>query len=220
MVFQEEQLRERILKLIHHEDFTQKKFAEKINRQPSNLNAILAGERGVPKGLTTDILNAFPDINKDWLIFGEGEMYQKGKQKEPVVLPKNTKPRLPRTLSEGHLQDYFEGVKRPLCEELPIDTRMPEYDFSLFLKTDRMAPNYRRGDELFFKRTAIKEWGGCYLLDTAEGPKFKKVYEDTDEKGNPVYRCVAYDRVQYPDFMIPKDMVYGFYKCVGSLRIS
>jgi hypothetical protein len=31
MVFQEEQLRERILKLIHHEDFTQKKFAEKIN---------------------------------------------------------------------------------------------------------------------------------------------------------------------------------------------
>ena len=218
MVFQEEQIRERLLKLIHCKDLTKHAFATAINRPPSNVNAVLSGQRGIPKGFTTDVLNAFPDINQEWLLLGEGKMYTDDKENE-IELPKDTKPRLPRTLTEGHLQDYFEGKKRNLCEELPIDTRLPEYDFSLFLKTDRMSPNYRRGDELFFKKTEIKEWGGCYLLDTKEGPKFKKIYEDSDEDGNPVIRCVAYDQKQYPDFTIPKEMVYGYYKCVGALRV-
>ena len=177
----------------------------------------MRGKVNITRGFIQDILDAFPSLKREWLVDGIGVMYEGEEEKEKISY--NTKPRLPRDLSEGHLQDFFEGSKRYKCEELPIDPRMPDYDFSLFLKTDRMAPNYRRGDELFFKKTAIKEWGGCYLLDTAEGPKFKKVYEDVDEKGNPVYRCVAYDRVQYPDFIIPKDMVYGFYKCVGALRI-
>ncbi len=217
MVYEDEQIRERISRLIHNEGLSQLQFSEKIGRRQPNVSDLMRGKVNITRGFLADILKAFPNIRKQWLIEGSGVMYEG--DTERTELPLTTKPRLPRNLTSGHLQDYFEGIKRPLCEELPIDTRMPEYDFSLFLKTDRMAPDYRIGDELFFKKTAIKEWGGCYLLDTAEGPKFKKVYEDTDEKGNPVYRCVAYDRVQYPDFIIPRDMVYGFYKCVGALRI-
>ena len=217
MVLEEEQIRERINRIIHKEDLSQLQFAEKIGRRQPNVSDLMRGKVSITKGFLNDILNAFPNIRKEWLIDGEGTMYKESK--EEIKLPADTRPRLPRVLSEGHLQDYFEGPKRDKCEELPVDTRMPDYDFSLFLKTDRMAPNYRRGDELFFKKTAIKEWGGCYLLDTAEGPKFKKVYEDVDDNGTPVIRCVAYDRVQYPDFLIPRDMVYGFYKCVGALRI-
>ena len=217
MVFEDEQIRERINRLIHTEGLTQLQFADKIGRRQPNVSDLMRGKVNITRGFVSDILSAFPSIRREWLIDGEGTMY--GDEKEGIVLPNNTRPRLPRNLTEGHLQDYFEGSKRDKCEELPVDPRMPEYDFSLFLKTDRMAPNYRRGDELFFKKTAIKEWGGCYLLDTAEGPKFKKVYEDKDDHGNPVIRCVAYDREQYPDFTIPRNMVYGFYKCVGALRI-
>jgi len=217
MVFDEEQIRERVNRLIHREGLTQAQFAAKIGRRQPNVSDFMRGKINITKGFLTDILNAFPNLRKEWLLDGEGPISKE--DGDTHKLPSQTKPRLPRTLSDGHLQDFFEGSKRSECEELPIDTRMPNYDFSLFLKTDRMAPNYRRGDELFFKKTAIKEWGGCYLLDTAEGPKFKKVYEDYDDKGTPVYRCVAYDRTQYPDFIIPRDMVFGFYKCVGSLRV-
>ena len=217
MIYEHEQIRERISHFIHSEGLTQVEFSSKIGRKQPNVSDIMRGKVSVTKGFLADILNAFPKLRKQWLIDGIGVMCEG--DEERTVLPLTTKPRLPRDLSKGHLLDYFEGAKRPLCEEIPIDSRLPEYDFSLFLKTDRMSPNYRRGDELFFKKTAIKEWGGCYLLDTAEGPKFKKIYEDKDENGNPVIRCVAYDRVQYPDFIIPRDMVYGFYKCVGVLRI-
>ncbi|MCR5270519.1 MAG: XRE family transcriptional regulator [Prevotella sp.] len=211
MEYKEDQLRERLLSLIHRENITQRELAEKLKRQQSNISQILTGERRVPRGFIQDVINAFPNINHDWLMFGEGSMYVNDNTPE---IPQDTKPRLPRTLSEGHIPDYIEGPKRALCMERPIVTLIPQYDFSLFLKTDRMSPNYRRGDELFFKKTRILEWGSCYLLDTAEGPKFKKIYE---EKGG--IRCVSFNREEYPDFIIPKDMIFGYYKCVGFLRI-
>jgi transcriptional regulator with XRE-family HTH domain len=212
MVYNDDLMRERILKLIHKEDISQREFANRIGRKPANMSQILTGERNIPRGFATDVAKAFTNVNIDWLLFGEGSMYVN--EKEDLKHPTNTKPRLPRTLSEGHLTDYFEGEKRFMCQEKPIITQFPEYDFSLFLKTDRMSPNYRRGVELFFKKTAILEPGSCFLLDTAEGPKFKKVYVEKDS-----YRCVSYNRDEYPDFLIPRNLVYGYYKCVGILRI-
>ena len=212
MEYKENQLRERILKLIHDKGLTPRSFALSLKKHPNNMYQILNGERHFPRGFEDDILKVYPELNKDWLFFGEGEMYQ-GEETTKILIT-DTRPRLPRTLSEGHLSDYFEGSKRSLCMEKPIITQFPDYDFTLFLKTDRMAPNYRRGDELAFKKTSIIEWGGCYLLDTAEGPKFKKIYEEKDS-----IRCVAYNREEFPDFLIPRNLIYGFYKCVGFLRI-
>lgn len=212
MKFDEDLLRERILRLIHREGISQRAFAITLGMPPSNINKILTGERHIPKGFEESIMTAFPGISKEWLFFGEGVMYND--EVEDRELPSDTKPRLPRTLSEGHIVDYFEGEKRPLCQEKKIVTQLPDYDFSLFLKTDRMSPNYRRGDELFFKKTVILEWGGDYLLDTSEGPKFKKIYQEKDS-----IRCVSYNKELYPDFLIPRNLIYGFYKCVGMLRI-
>ena len=212
MEYKENQLRERMQSLIHKEGLTPRAFALKIGKQPNNIYQTLNGERHFPRGFEDAVLKAFPKLNKDWLYFGEGTMYQDDETVK--VLPIGTKPRLPRVLSEGHLSDYFMGEKRDLCMEKPIVTQFPDYDFSLFLKTDRMAPNYRRGDELFFKRTQIIEWGSCYLVDTAEGPKFKRIYEEKDS-----IKCVSYNREEYPDFSIPRNLIYAFYKCVGFLRI-
>jgi len=212
MEYHDNLLRERLLKLIHEEDISQRAFALAINRNPANTYQVLTGKRNFPRGFIEDVHKAFPRVNKDWLYFGEGEIY--GGEKEKEYVPTDTKPRLPRTMTDGHLTDYFEGAKRSLCQEKPIVTQFPNYDFSAFLKTDRMAPYYRRGDELFFKKTSIIEWGNCYLLDTAEGPKFKRVYEDKDG-----IRCVSYNREEYPDFVIPRILINGFYKCVGFLRI-
>lgn len=218
MVYEDELIRERLHKLLHRENLTQQQFAVKIGRKQSNVSEILGGKRHIPRGFYSDLFKAFPDLNKDWMLLGEGFMFV-GKEEEVYNHPTDTRPRLPRTLVEGHLEDYYNGAKRFLCQEKPIITQFPDYDFSLFLKTDRMSPNYRRGDELFFKKTDIKEWGSCMLLDTAEGPKFKKIYEDVDEKGNNVIRCASYNKVEFPDFNIPRNLVHGFYKCVGVLRI-
>lgn len=209
--YAENQLRERVNNLIHQEGLTQRSFAIAIGRQPVNVHQVLSGERHFPRGFCTDILNAFPKVDKDWLVFGDGTMYGEKREKTIEV---DTRPRLPKSLSGGRLPDYFDGEKRSLCQEKPIITQFADYDFTLILKNNRMSPKYDRGDELAFKKSTIIEWGNDYLIDTPEGPKFKKIYDDKD-----CVRCVSYNRDEYPEFSVPKNMILGYYRLVGVLRI-
>ena len=213
MKYDEDRIRERIQKLIHLENLTQREFANKLGRQPSNISQILNNERGVPRGLIGDILAAFPKLQKEWLVFGDGKMYE-GNDNEIIEFPLNTRPRLPKNEAGGHLEDYFNGSKRALCQEKQIISQFSDYDFSIILKNSRMSPKYNQGDELFFKKSTIIEWGNDYLLDTAEGAKFKRIYDE----GNKV-RCVSYNKEEYPEFEVPKELIFGYYRLVGMIRI-
>lgn len=210
-VYEENQMRERILNLVHQENLSQRAFAIAIGRQPTNVYQVLTGERHFPRGFCADILKAFPKVNKDWLYFGDGTMYGE----EPTIIHSSivTRPRLPKSISCGHLTDFFSGDKRSLCQEKPIITRCPDYDFTLILKNNRMSPRYDSGDELAFKKSTIIEWGDDYLLDTPEGPKFEKIYDEKD-----CVRCVSYNKEEYPEFTVPKNMIFGYYRLVGMLR--
>ena len=218
MIYEENQMRERIHKLMYREGITQREFAKRIGRIPSNVSLILNGERNIPRNFINDVLKAFPEIRRDWLVFGEGMMYEHEENKV-YDNPTDTRPRLPKNISCGPLDEYYKGEKRKLCQEKQIITQFSEYDFSIILKNDRMLPTYRPSDELFFKESDIYEWGNDYLLDTKEGPKFKKVYPYKDEDGKEFIKCVSYNKDKYPDFIIPKDMVIGHYRLVGVLRI-
>lgn len=173
---------------------------------------------------STEIVQKFCsllNINEDWVLTGSGEIYESDQstmhkvawKKHMEALP--TRPRMPKNTSEGHLEDYYgRGKKRMLCQEKPIITQFVDYDFSLIVKNNRMTPKYDRGDELFFKKSEIIEWGNDYLMDTTEGAKFKKIYDAGDK-----IRCVSYNEDVYPEFFIPKDKIHGYYRLVGVLRI-
>lgn len=161
------------------------------------------------------------NVNEDWILTGDGEIYEADQntmnkaawKKHMEALP--TRPRMPKNTSEGHLEEYYgKGKKRMLCQEKPIITQFVDYDFSLIAKNSRMLPKYDRGDELFFKKSEIIEWGNDYLLDTTEGAKFKKIYDCGDK-----IKCVSYNQEVYPEFFVPKDKIHGYYRLVGVLRI-
>lgn len=229
---------ERIERLIETEGLSKRAFAQKIGYSYSNLNKILKGERKVPNGLPTKIVEAYKDIRLDWLLFGEGEMYVRDQhltdktaiREHMYKLP--TKPRLPKFMSEGRVVDYYKGKSRLLCTERPIIYNLVDYDFSLILKSNRMSPKYERGDELFFKETNIiidgenpewcmePEWGEEFLLDTDTGLRFKRIYPATDKNGEECIRCVSYNRDEYPDFLVPRKSIHAIYRFVGALRIK
>ena len=213
MNYDEDLIRERVQKLIHMEDISQREFANRIGRLPSNVSQILNNERGIPRGFVGDVLKGFPNLQKEWLVFGEGNMYE-GKEDDVIDLPVNTRPRLPKSGTGGHLEDFYKGPKRALCQEKPIITQFSDYDFTLIVKNQRMSPKYERGDELAFKKSTIIEWGNDYLIDTSEGPKFKRIFDEGDK-----IRCVSYNKDEYPDFTIPKKLIFGYYRLVGVIRI-
>ena len=146
-------------------------------------------------------------------MLGDGKMFDEDEDTTPI-LPLNTRPRLPLSGTGGHMEDYYLGEKRALCQEKPIITRWSDYDFTLVMKNNRMSPKYERGDELGFKKSTIIEWGNDYLIDTTEGPKIKRIYDEGES-----VRCSSYNKTEFPDFLVPKKLIIGYYRIVGSIRI-
>lgn len=126
-----------------------------------------------------------------------------------------TKPRLPVSAAAGSLSQYSQGVLLEQCEQMPIIRNFPDYDYTMFIKGNSMEPKYESGDEIAIKKAEfVIEWGKDYVLDTEDGVIFKKIY---DEGAN--IRCVSYNHDEYPDFLVPKEIIFGFYKFVGLVRV-
>ncbi len=131
------------------------------------------------------------------------------------IIKNPTRPRLPVSASAGTLSLYSEGVLLEQCEQIPIIQNFPDYDYTMYIKGNSMEPKYESGDEIAIKKAEfIIEWGKDYVLDTKDGVIFKKIYEEGDS-----IRCVSYNHEEYPDFLVPKDIIYGFYKFVGLVRV-
>lgn len=67
-------MRERILEIMEKERLTSSRFAESIGIQRSAMSHIISGRNNPSLDVVTKILERFPYINSDWLIFGKGEM--------------------------------------------------------------------------------------------------------------------------------------------------
>ena len=192
MAYNDDKIRERIMKLMHREDLSQIEFSEKIGRGQPNVSEIMRGKRKISRGFLQDIQNAFPNLKKEWLMFGEGSMYEGDEISDSSEQP-NTRPRIPKTMAEGNIEMFLKK-HRSECQEKEVVAQFPDYEFTLILKNDRMSPKYQRGDELAFRKTSIVEWGNDYLVDCVEGPKFKKIFEAKDEDGNKCVKCVSYNK--------------------------
>lgn len=74
-------MREKLLNLMKEENLTSSRLAELLGIQPSGISHILKGRNNPSLDFIQKILRRFPQVNPDWLILGEGEMYRP--QREP-----------------------------------------------------------------------------------------------------------------------------------------
>lgn len=217
----EDEMRERIRKIMQMEGLSNKEFAERIGVIPQNLSQALSGNRSVPKTMPANICEAFPEIRKEWLLWGEGEMYKSEQQAANAELLIEeaakvvTKPRLPITAAAGHLSDYLGGVLAHECEQVPVMRSIPDYDFSMIVKGDSMEPKFEGGDEIALKEVhSTIEWGKAYVLATRDGVVLKRLFP-----ADHGFRCVSYNHEEYPDFIVDEDDVFGKYRVVGLIRV-
>ncbi|MFA8436644.1 MAG: helix-turn-helix transcriptional regulator [Marinifilaceae bacterium] len=69
-------MKNRIAQLIASEGLTSSKFADTIGVQRSSISHILSGRNNPSLDFIQKILNAYPSVNLDWLIAGDGDMYK------------------------------------------------------------------------------------------------------------------------------------------------
>ncbi len=163
------------------------------------------------------------ELNRDWVVRGVGDVKKEEAKEQSTSFfavsngkkkPCCMKPRIPVNVSSGGISVYLHE-KKCECDMFPVIRSFPSYDFTMYIKDSSMEPRFERGDEIALKEvSAIIEWGKEYVLDTDDGAIFKRIYPD---KGDYV-RCVSYNS-DYPDFVVKKSAVHGFFKCVGMIRV-
>lgn len=69
-------MEDRLLKFLDTEQLSSSKFADVISVQRSSVSHILSGRNKPSFDFLQKTLKAFPLLNADWLILGEGNMYE------------------------------------------------------------------------------------------------------------------------------------------------
>jgi len=120
-------MKERILEFLKRENKTSAQFAEDIHVQPSGISHILSGRNNPSLDFVIKMLEKYPFLSTEWLIFGKGSMYKEPKMgdlfadidlnqtdKNMEISPLKDKRDLP---GNGHQPDIHDFLsEKPLPE--------------------------------------------------------------------------------------------------------
>jgi len=131
--------------------------------------------KSIKKSLGTEkldnVLNAFPELNREWLLYGEGEMLKseaseiENNVEDAVIVPFiDRSSARERNLSVRKILNTDNSLKQSQVDELfdPVDFYKKMHD-------DSMSETIQQGDYLFIKllpRDANLVNGSIYLIDT------------------------------------------------------
>lgn len=100
---------ERIKTLLAADGISVTAFARKIGFPQASVQFYLKQERKAPMEFIVAILEKYPEVNAEWLLRGEGEMYKK---------PAEDIPSIPQALLESELQKMKDSLKAEILSEV------------------------------------------------------------------------------------------------------
>ena len=163
------------------------------------------------------ILNFYTDLNKVWLLTGEGEMLQSGTHCAETTDVANKIPLLPVSAQGGSLNDFVVSVKESDCERIISPIKDAEYAMSV--SGDSMSPEYPSGSQILIKRInekAFIDWGRTYVLDTCNGTVIKRLFP-TESKDRVICKSI---NPEYPPFEVCLADVYGVYRVLMCMSLK
>jgi len=79
-------MKDRLIQLLDLEQLTPSKFADLIGVQRSSISHVLSGRNNPSYDFLQKTLKAFPGLNAEWLMLGQGKMYEHIGQTSPTTL--------------------------------------------------------------------------------------------------------------------------------------
>lgn len=216
---------ERIFKIksyyFGNERGSNKKFADSVGEKPNTVSNWFGRKDGIGDAVIDKILSTFPNIDKGWLVGGNGNMLIQ--EEVPTNNAGTTKQSgyitylLPMSAMGGSLTGFAEpGVLLQNCEAVvsPIEN----VDFAITVYGDSMAPEYPSGSRILIKKInpdLFIDWGKVYVLDTPNGVIVKEVHA-SDREG-----CVSCHSInpdsKFKPFDVLMDEVFGMYRVLMCL---
>lgn len=223
-------VKERMLAYLRLKRIPQVEFTNTIGVSSTYLGAM---RKGIPAAKMKIIREKYPDLNPDWVLYGEGEMIQPGHPSaggSHSMTSSHNMPEvyesllIPTTAYAGSLQLWSEGVRKEDCQKIVSSFDAP---YAINIKGDSMEPLFHDSSTLFIRKIdhkAFIPWGSPMVIDTINGVLVKCVYpEESRRKGDSDYDysneyIIAKSmNPAYPPIRIPTDTIFGLYRIVGSL---
>ncbi|MCH3994887.1 MAG: helix-turn-helix transcriptional regulator [Prevotella sp.] len=168
--------------------------------------------------MSIKILSVFPEIDKAWLLTGEGEMLKEKKEPQPDDDHKDYETYLlPMTAAGGSLVGFdSDGAAAADCEK--IISPIAKVSFAITVYGESMYPTYPSGSRVLIKKAdpnVFIEWGTVYVLDTLDGIVIKEVHKSKDPN-----KIICHSiNSKYDDFEINMSNVRGWYRVLASINI-
>lgn len=145
---------------------SQAEFSEKVGIKPSQVSEMLNGKRKISERTIHNIVEAFPDLNINWLLTGEGEML---KSDRVTYAPASNK----------NIPFYDIDVTASIAESFNDTPEIPQYyiDFpplndctaAFPVYGESMEPDFFAGEVVLVKEITNVDsmlWGEPYLVIT------------------------------------------------------
>lgn len=173
---------------------------------------------GISKNMADKICSAYPEINKVYLLTGEGSLTQNKNKTEETGKSEYTTYLLPMSAMGGSLTGFAaNGVTLQNCEA--IISPIANVDFAITVYGESMAPEYPSGSRILIKKinpSIFIDWGKTYVLDTPNGVIVKEIHECKGKEGYVTCHSVNPDP-KFSDFDVPMSEIYGMYRVLMCL---
>lgn len=189
-------------------------FSSRIGIDNSQYGRIEDGKSNLTLEKAIQISKMF-NTSLDWLLGLEESVPEKKQLDSPVI------PLIPLSAMAG----YGNGDSAVLYSELKEGYIIPEFTqrgavYLIRVNGTSMEPKYSSGDILGCKPindTTFFQWGKPYVLDTDQGPIFKRLYPGDAEE---VLECRSDNHTIYPPFKISKTSIRKVAIVVGVIRME
>lgn len=211
-------IKERTLAFIKYKGITMKEFEAKCNLSSGYVTSM---RKGYGQGKLNNVLSAFPELSRDWLLYNEGDMLIQYNEKaeEPSVdsSPQYQVPLIPIAAQGGSLGEFASRLHEYDCEK--VISPIKGVDMAICVSGDSMAPEYPSGCQILVKKInerAFIDWGRVYVLDTVNGAVVKKVLpSDSPDK----VLCVSINP-DYPPFEVSFEHIHAFYRVMMMMGLK
>ena len=227
--------KDRLVYFIKYMNLTTKSFEQTIGVS----NSYIANLR---KRMGDDVLNrtlsAFPQLNREWLLTGEGKMLnfevyagtphaimfsdnviQRDEQADAVEAEVEEIPVIPMKIYQKPNLDVVEYVENKEVNTSPVVNQFPEFELWYKVFGDAMCPEYKSGDMLALlsypvgKEVILNHRD--YVVNTiSNGLILCKLSRDGDK-----LTCEYYNK-DYSNDTIYMDDVIRIFRIVGQIRIK
>lgn len=171
-------------------------------------NGYIANMRkGVGDDALERISNRYPELNKSWLLTGEGEMLKSGSSTADNSAPGKMIPFYDAEVAAGSQYGMnMQPVSHPVGM-IEIGSILRDSESALRVYGNSMVPNYPAGCVVGLKLhyDSFIEPGTVFVVETADNRYIKRLYYNADRTA---FRCISDNTMKHDDGPMRGEFIY------------